>query len=773
MSIKPRIVVADDNAHMRRYMERLLGEKHEVVTVGDGEAALAAVMDNPPDLVVADVMMPRMDGLSLLARLRADQRTHRIPIILLSAHVGRESSIEGLEGGANDYLPKPFNARALLASVAARLEISRLSQQAIESEHELRVLAEAGEKRSLEQGKRAHERLEEYEKAMENLDEQIVVVDREYRYRVANRVFLAYLGLKREELEGAFVSDLLDKEVWELVTKKKFDEAFAGKVVKYELRYNYAFKGDRDLSIAYFPIEGPGGVIDRVACVLKDITKQKRAEEELRRSEAYLAQSERLSHTGSWALNVATGELFWSEEHFRILGLDPGVGILPYPLATKVIHPDDRPRVVAALDRAIREETEFETECRVVRPDGTIRFIRSLAQPVFNKTGQVVEYVGTIIDRTEQVRAEEELRRSEAHLAEAQRIGHIGSFIWNATTGECLWSKEHFRMVGMDADTFKPTRHNTKELIHPDDLPLMEQTLTKAIREKSDYEMEYRIMRADGVRYHRCIGRPVAKSNGDLQFTGVVVDLTERKQTEQALQEAQGELAHVSRMTAMGEIAAAIAHEINQPLGAIVNNSSYCLQLLARPEAETKKRAALEDIANDANRASAIIERIRGITKGSVREITKLRLKELIGDVLTLTQRLLEENHIQLRTSAPDDLPEISADPVQLQQVLFNLVVNAIEAMRSMRKDKRVLTIEAAHSVFEDSAAILITVADTGRGFESAAADRMFDAFYTTKPGGMGMGLRISRSIIEGYGGKLSARCNKGRGATFSCVLPV
>jgi PAS domain S-box-containing protein len=503
------------------------------------------------------------------------------------------------------------------------------------------------------------------------------------------------------------------------------------------------------------------------------VTERKKAEAELRRNAAYLAQGQRLSHTGSWALNVATRELFWSEEHFRILGLDPGMETPPYPEAIKFIYPDDRPWVVAALERAMREKTEFDTQCRVVRADGTIRFIRSVAQPVFNKAGDLVEYVGTMVDMTEQLRAEENLRRSESHLAEAQRIGHIGSFIWNATTGECHWSKEHFRMVGVDPDTFKPTRDNTKELIHPDDLPLMEQALTKAIRERSDYEIEYRIMRADGVRYHRCIGRPVAKSNGDLQFTGVVVDLTERKQTEQALQEAQTELAHVSRMTAMGEMAAAIAHEINQPLGAIMNNSSYCLQLLARPEAETKKRAALEDIANDANRASAIIERIRGITKGSAREITKLNASELIGDVLTLTQRLLEENHIQLRTSAPDDLPEISADRVQLQQVLFNLVVNSIEAMSGMRKDKRVLTIEAAHSAFEHSAAILITVADTGRGFESAAADRMFDAFYTTKPGGMGMGLRVSRSIIEGHGGKLSARRNKGRGATFSFVLPV
>jgi PAS domain S-box-containing protein len=754
-------------------MEHLLGEKYEVVTVAGGEAALAAVMNNPPDLVVADVMMPRMDGLALLARLCADQRTHRIPIILLLAGAGEESSVEGLATRANHYLPKPFNARALLASVAARLEISQLSQQAIESEHELRILAEAGEKRSVEKGKRTQERLEEYEKAMENLDEQIVVVDREYRYRIANRAFLAYRGLKREELEGAFVPDLLGKDVWEQVTKKKLDEAFAGKVVKYELRDKYTFKGERYLSIAYFPIEGAVGVIDRVACVLKDITKHKRAEEELRRSEAYLAQSERLSHTGSWALNVATNELFWSEEHFRILGLDPGKGTLPYPLATNVIHPDDRLYTVEALERAMREKTEFETQCRIVRPDGTIRFIRSLAQPVFDKAGEVVEYVGTIIDMTEQVRAEEELRRSEAHLAEAQRIGHVGSWIWNVATGKCLWSKEHFRMVGLDPETFKPTTENTKRLIHPDDLPVMEQTLMKAIRERSDYEMEYRIMRPDGVRYHRCIGRPVAKSNGDLQFTGVVVDLTERKQTEQALQEAQTELAHVSRMSAMGEMAASIAHEINQPLGAIVNNSNYCLPLLGKRATYKKKREALRDIVSDVRRASDIIARVRALTKRSSAEFTELNVRELMDEALTLAKHSLDEHGIIVKTRLPKDPLPVHGDRVQLQQVLFNLIVNAIDAMAGLAKERRILTISARRHTLDRQPAILISIADKGIGFSPKTADRMFDAFYTSKPGGMGMGLRISRSIIEGYSGKLSARRNKGRGATFCLILPV
>jgi PAS domain S-box-containing protein len=421
----------------------------------------------------------------------------------------------------------------------------------------------------------------------------------------------------------------------------------------------------------------------------------------------------------------------------------------------------------------MREKTEFETQCRIVRPDGTIRFIRSLAQPAFGKAGEVVEYVGTIIDITEQVRAEEELRRSEAHLAEAQRIGHIGSFIWNATTGECLWSKEHYRMVGMDADTFKPTRDNTKELVHPDDLPVMEQTLMKAIRERSDYEMEYRIMRPDGVRYHRCIGRPVAKSNGDLQFTGVVVDLTERKQTEQALQEAQTELAHVSRMSAMGEMAASIAHEINQPLGAIVNNSNYCLPLVGKRATEKKKRKALRDIVSDARRASDIIARVRALTKRSSPEFTELNVRELMDEALTLAKHSLNEHGIIVKTRLPVDPLPVHADRVQLQQVLFNLIVNAIDAMAGLAKERRILTISVRRHKLDRQPAILITIADKGIGFSPKTADRMFDAFYTSKPGGMGMGLRISRSIIEGYGGKLSARRNKGRGATFCLILPV
>ena len=939
----PRILVADDNADMRHYLERLLKKCYHVTSVSDGEAALQEARNNPPDLIIADIMMPKWDGLALLEQLRAVEKTRNIPVIMLSARAGEESRIEGLKAGANDYLAKPFNERELLASVSAHLDLARLANDAVRSEQDRRVLAEAAERRTLNElaaelgaMTRLHELctrlvttnelqplLEEVLNATIGLQNSDFGTVQLYRPElgilelVAHRGFdadgigsfkivdkhgasscgralklrrsvivedvnndpesadlreaAAELGFRAQhstplfsrngELLGMMTThfrkphrpserdlrftDLYAREAAEAIERKQAEEALrtseerfrryfelgligmaltsttkgilevndelcrilgysreellrktwaemthpddvaadvrqfervlAGEIDGYILEKRWLRKGGGVLHsvMAAKCQRRPDDSVDYFVGLVLDITERKHAEEELRRSEAYRAQSERLSHTGTWALNVATGELFWSEEHFRILGLDPQMVTPRYPGAIRVIHAEDRGSVIEALERAISEKTEFDTECRVVRPDGTIRFIRSLAQPVRNKAGQVIEYVGTIIDMTEQLHAEEELRRSESHLADAQRIGHVGSWIWNVSTGECLWSKEHYRMVGLDPDTFKPTRDNTQTLIHPEDLPVVEQTLTRAIREKSDYEMEYRIIRPDGLRYHRCIGRPVAKRNGNLQFTGVVVDLTQSKQAEQALQDAQTELAHVGHVNAMAEMAAAIAHEINQPLGAIVNNSRWCLQFAGKPDAEARKRAALEDIASDAHRASEIIGRIRSLTSDATREITQLNVDDLITDVITFSQHLLTEHRVELKRCVPRNVPLVSGERVQLQQVLLNLVTNAIESMSRANGKVRRLTIRAARAQLDNSPAIVISVEDTGAGFDANAAKRMFDAFYTTKSSGMGMGLRISRSIVESYGGWLSARRNRNGGATFSFSLPL
>ena len=543
-----------------------------------------------------------------------------------------------------------------------------------------------------------------------------------------------------------------------------------------EVRFRH-FKTGAPIAMLVNTFVIPGGESGRppvLATISRDITEIKRAEEELRRSAAYLAEGQRLSHSASWAWNVSTGEVFWSPELFRIYGLDPEKVKPGYPSVLSYIHHGDRLRAQKNFEDAVRDKRHYELAYRVTRPDGAIRYVNNIAHPVFDKAGAVVEYVGTTIDETERICADEKLRRSESHLAEAQRIGQVGSWIWNVATGECSWSREHFRIFGLDADTFKPTKENTQRLIHREDLPFVEATLKKAVREKSEFELKYRIIRPNGsIRYHENIGRPLDTENGELEFIGRVVDVTERKQAEKALQEIQTELAHVSRVTAMGEMAASIAHEINQPLGAIVNNGNLSLQLAGKPGVEKKQREALRDIVSDANRASDIISRVRALTKRCSPEPSELNVRDLIGEVLTLAKHSLDEHGITVKTKLPKDALSVHADRVQLQQVLLNLVVNAIEAMTGLPRGKRILAIGAGRDKLDRKPAVFIAIVDKGLGFAPKTADCMFDAFYTTKPGGMGMGLRISRSIIEGYDGQLSARRNKGGGATFSFVLPV
>jgi PAS domain S-box-containing protein len=583
------------------------------------------------------------------------------------------------------------------------------------------------------------------------------------------------LGYERSELLQKSWSEMTHPEDLP-VDVAQFNRVLAGKIDGYSLEKRWIRKDGRaiDTIMSAKCERRADGSVDYFVGLVLDITERQRTEKNLCQSEAYLAEGQRLSHTASWAWNVSTGEVFWSEELFRIYGLDPEQVKPGYPSVLDYIHPDDRSRAQRIFEEAVREKRNYELAYRVTQPDGAIRYVNNIAHPVFDRAGAIVEYVGTTIDETERILAHEKLRRSEAHLAEAQRIGQVGSWIWNVATGECSWSREHFRIFGLDADTFKPTKGNTLRFIHREDLPFVETTLKKAVREKTEFELEYRIIRPNGsIRYLRGIGRPLEIENGGLEFIGMVVDVTERKQTEKALHEIQIELAHVSRTTAMAEMAASIAHEINQPLGAIVNSGNFSLKLVGKPGVKKKQREALRDIVSDASRASDIISRVRALTTRWGREPSELNVRELIGEVLTLAKHSLDKHHITVKTKLPKDALTVYADRVQLQQVLLNLVVNAIEAMTGVPREKRILAIGAGRDKLDRRPAVLVAIADKGVGFAPKTAARMFDAFYTTKPDGMGMGLRISRSIIQSYGGQLSVRRNKSGGATFSFVLPV
>ncbi len=371
----------------------------------------------------------------------------------------------------------------------------------------------------------------------------------------------------------------------------------------------------------------------------------------------------------------------------------------------------------------------------------------------------------------ERKRVEEELRRSEAYLAEGQNISHTGSWAWNVTTGGLFWSLEHFRIFGLDPEKVKLTYEMVLNCVHPEDRSLLQQTFENAVRNGEECALDFRIVRPDGFRHIRSVAHAVFDENGAvIEYVGTVIDTTERKRGEEALRQAHDELAHASRVLTMGELTSSIAHEVNQPLGAIVTNGNASLRLISRnpPDVE-HSREAIECMISDAMRASEVIKRIRAMLKKSVPEKTLLNMNETIHDVIGLTAGQLANSQIALRTNLAPDRLMVLGDRVQLQQVMLNLILNSNEAMSKPGWQFRELVIGSQLTKPNE---ITVEVRDSGLGFEQGNEDRIFDAFVTSKDGGLGLGLSISRTIIEAHGGRLWGTANEDQGATFQFTLP-
>jgi PAS domain S-box-containing protein len=536
------------------------------------------------------------------------------------------------------------------------------------------------------------------------------------------------------------------------------------------------------------------------------------ANESLCRSETYLAAAQRLSHTGSWAFNVGTRQIVHaSQEYFRIFGFNPEQGMPSFETFRQRVHPDDQARAAEILDRAVSESTAYELECRIVRPNGAMRSIHAIGHPVFNASGDPVEVVGTVMDVTERKRAEQRLMAQHTvtqMLAEAATLeevtpkilqavcefllwdlGALWSFDRQAGVLRCVevWHKASVEVPQFEAISRESTFRSGRglpgrvwssrapvyipDVVHDANFPRAAIAAREGLHAAFGFPI---LLGGDVLGVIEFFSHEIRQLDQDLlnmmaTIGSQIGQFIERKRAEEALHHAQAELAHVTRVATLGELTASIAHEINQPLGAVVNNASACVRWLAAQNLEEARQSAALVIA-DGHRAAEIIGRIRALAQKAPPHKDWIDLNATIRDAIALARSAVQRYGVVLETHLAAEVPRILGDRIQLQQVLLNLIMNAIEAMSGVGAGPRTLWISSERVA---STEVVITVRDSGPGLDPQYLDRLFDAFYTTKPHGLGLGLAISRRIIEAHGGRLWATANTPHGAVLQFTVPI
>src|SRR6202165_5163014 len=922
-----RILSIEDDPKDTELIQGLLETEGIVceVTRVDTEASLRDLLkQGGVDLILADYSLPSFDGVSALKL--ATKACADVPFIFVSGTLGEEVAIEALKIGATDYVLKTRLSR-LVPSV-------------------LRALREATQRAERKRAEQSLRRSETYLAEAQGLSKtgsfgwrpstgEIIWSDQTFRICEYDRTMTPTVEL---------VLQRIHPEDAPLVKQTIERASQAGKNFEHKYRLLMPVGSVKHVHIVARALRDESGSVEFVGAVM-DVTVAKQGEETLRESEAYLAEAQRLSHTGSWATTPATGDIrYWSEECYRVLGFDPHGGQPRFETFFQRIHPDDQRRleqVERAIERAKRasgDKTGFEFDYRIVHPGGEIREIHTVGHPVFSPSGDLVEYVGTVIDITERKRAEalrdgesrilemiahdapleeileklvrvveaqfagllcsvllldedgqhvrhgaapslpepyskaidglcigpkagscgtamyrrepvvvtdilqdplwesyrevaepygfracwstpilahsgkalgsfamyyleprspsaaetralemathlagiaierklthEQFQRSEAYLAEAQRLSHTGSWAFNAGKS-VYWSEENFRMWGFNPQQGLPDRETVLRRIHSHERDRVVEHVQKAVREKGDYAVEFRIVLPEGnVKHIHGLGHPVFSASGELvEVVGTQLDVTERKRAEEErerLRQLQADLAHINRVTTMGELTASLAHEIRQPISAAVMNAKTCLRWLGRDDPDVAQACeAASRLVKDVTRAADIIDRISSLFKKGPLQRELVDVNELIQEMIVLLRSEANRYSISIRTELAENLPKVMADRVQLQQVFMNLMLNGIDAMKETSGGS-----ELAIKSETDDGQLLISVSDTGVGLPPEQADQIFRAFFTTKDNGTGMGLPISRSIIESHGGRLWATGASGRGASFQSPLP-
>jgi PAS domain S-box-containing protein len=426
--------------------------------------------------------------------------------------------------------------------------------------------------------------------------------------------------------------------------------------------------------------------------------------------------------------------------------------------------------LAATWQRILASEAPGEAEARLRRRDGEYRWFLFRASPLRDEAGTIVTWYGVNTDIEDRKQADAERRRAYDSFRDAQRLSKTGSFITDLVGDDHNWSEEAYRIFGFDPAT-KVTVQRVRDVIHPDDLPAFEAVIARGMT-GVDVTFAFRILTGgSAVKHVRGVAHVLEQVAGRPMFVGALQDVTESKVAEEALSKARSELAHVSRVTTLSALTASIAHEVNQPLSGIITNAGTCLRMLdANPPSIDGARETARRTIRDGNRAADVIGRLRALFSKREFTLESVNLNETTQEVIALSLSDLQRHQVVLQTQFADDLPVISGDRVQLQQVILNLLRNAADAMTDVHDRPRHLLIRTQR---DEGDRVRLTVRDAGVGFDTHNADKLFDAFYTTKNDGMGIGLSVSRSIVERHYGRLWAEPNVGPGATFSFSIPL
>ena len=504
--------------------------------------------------------------------------------------------------------------------------------------------------------------------------------------------------------------------------------------------------------------------------VLQDITELRHAEEDLRESE------ERFRTLIQFSFDV-----YWeSDAQHRFTRQEFAKGLVDAPAADSEIGktrwevPYLEPHAEAW--RKHRETLDAylpfrDFELARPGPDGGKRYVSVSGLPIFDKSGHFVGYRGVGRHITERKKAEEALRRSEAYLAEAQRLSHTGTIVFNEA-GPVYWSKESYEIWDLDPKKGLPSLEAVLQRIHPDDREASEKKAFDALRQIREYAGEFRIVLPGGTtKYLETRGHPSMSMDGTHEMIVTHIDVTERKRAEaehERLRQLESELAHMNRLSIMGELTASLAHEMLHPIATARNNARSALRFLdMTPVALGEIREALECVVRDADRGKDIVSRIREHVKKAPPRKQRFDINEAIREVIEMVQTAIDKNKVSVSTHFMESLLPVVGDRVQVQQVVLNLIMNAMEAMSSVQRERKLLI-----KTEQDKAGILIAVCDSGPGINPEQLDRVFEPFYTTKTSGVGMGLSICRSIVAAHGGRLWVDADRGGGATFQFTVP-